>query len=76
MLVPILEDVGPRPPEELSDLPVILIRAREENVMYRLEGCFDHHLDLYVEKPPSQPTIRMVAGEYEVEEMILWKKEN
>ena len=64
-------------PSEISDLPVKLVRVNEKQVLYRLEGCFDHHLDLVVLKDgKDSPRIELRSEEVPRIIEVLWQKEN
>jgi hypothetical protein len=64
-------------PEEISDLPIKIVRIKERQVLYRLAGCMDHHLDLVVMKSGNNaPRIELRSGEVPRIIEVLWRNEN
>jgi len=63
-------------PNQVSDLPIKLIRVNKRQVLYRLEGCLDHHLDLVVQKNgKNTPRIELHSEELPRVIEVLWQKE-
>lgn len=62
-------------PEEILDLPIKLLRVKQRSVIYRLEGCMDHHLDLVVIKAgETAAQIELHSGEVPRIVEVLWPK--
>jgi len=62
-------------PEEISDLPIKVLRVDKRKVLFRLEGCLDHHLDLVVVRTgDNSPRIELRSGEVPRIKEVLWAK--
>ncbi|GAA6140159.1 hypothetical protein NBRC116583_39070 [Arenicella sp. 4NH20-0111] len=62
-------------PKQLSDLPIKVIKVNKRHVLYRLEGCLDHHLDLVLKKTgENSPRIELRSEEHPRIVEVLWEK--
>ena len=71
---------GDQIPAEFQDLGCRVVRAGTDYPLIRLEGCFDHHLDLHFygigepsDRGDHSPRITMASGDSDRKEELLWR---